>query len=301
MNNIEIILKETIENEDLFNSNLLKSYILHEKQKRKLKKQIQDIEIDSNIDSKYDANNRYININPIEMLMVKRIPKHYMINLLSKTEIKKQYINDINYLNVHTLYIINHELEHASQVKLMSDEENFNKFTNFQKIKLLHLIKSSLLQYNSNMFFNGNIYTKYHDYFMDEYDANINSFINTICLLNFLDIDKIKEIIVKFNMLAAKNILYSYKNIANNKISTPSNNFIKIYNDIFNILNKKNEFFIDIIDLNIDINTNNIHIDNEIDRLKLGLSLKKDTINYLKAISNKKHKTLNLFNDIENF
>ena len=36
MNNIEIILKETIENEDLFNSNLLKSYILHEKQKRKL-------------------------------------------------------------------------------------------------------------------------------------------------------------------------------------------------------------------------------------------------------------------------
>ena len=38
----------------------------------------------------------------------------------------------------------------------------------------------------------------------------------------------------------------------------------------------------------------------EIDRLKLGFQISKDTYKYLTLVSKEKHKTLNLFNDIMN-
>ena len=151
------------------------------------------------------------------------------------------------------------------------------------------LVKDLLLVDNIFTFLNKNTYYKYHDIFFSEYDADINSFINTLNFINSLDIDIIEKNIQKFNILIAKTLLKRYKNIKSN---TPYENFMNLYHSIFEYLKIESKYHIKNEDYDFP--------SSQIERLKLGFQISKDTYKYLTLVSKEKHKTLNLFNDIMN-
>ena len=99
-------------------------------------------------------------------------------------------------------------------------------------------------------------------------------------------------------MLIAKNLLYLYRDIENKrKFGTPSTNFIKLHNHIRKLLQERNIYNSESF---LNIYKGIEKPSKEIDRLKLGFQISKDTYKYLTLVSKEKHKTLNLFNDIMN-
>ena len=145
-------------------------------------------------------------------------------------------------------------------------------------------------------FKNRETYDKYHDFFFSEYDADINSFINTLNFINGLNIDEINANIEKFNMLIAQTILRRYKNVHNKrKFSTPYENFL----DLYNYINRNLKISASLTKYIDEFKEFSIP-SSQIERLKLGLDLDFYTYEYLTLVSKKKHKTLNLFNDIMN-
>ena len=111
--------------------------------------------------------------------------------MITKKEQKAGIIKDMNNVNIYNLYVINHELEHVNQTKFLLDSKLNSKYLNF---KYSLLVKDLLLVDNIFTFLNKNTYYKYHDIFFSEYDADINSFINTLNFINSLDIDIIEKI-----------------------------------------------------------------------------------------------------------
>lgn len=99
-------------------------------------------------------------------------------------------------------------------------------------------------------------------------------------------------------MIIAKNLLYLYRDIENKrKLSTPSINFIKLHKHIRKLLKNRN---IDNSENFFDEYEGIEKPSSQIERLKLGFQISKDTYEYLTLVSKEKHKTLNLFNDIMN-
>lgn len=293
-------IKKCILSKDYITDEMYIDYIISEVINRDLIEYIKEVEFDDDKICSFNNQEKLITINPNEILYengIKGIPD--LVNVISKREQKTGKLKDKNSYNLYNYFVINHEIEHASQVKLLNTldpDEHLNE--PYIIWRYLLLVKDILLENNSIIYFNDMPYNTYHDYYISEYDANINSYINTLNFINSLDLKEINKNIEKFNMIIAKNLLYLYRDIeCKRKISTPSKNFIKLHNHIRKLLKNRNiynpeNFF--------DIYKGIEKPSSQIERLKLGFQISKDTYKYLTSVSKEKHKTLNLFNDIMN-
>lgn len=293
-------IKKCILNKDYITNEMYIDYIISEVINRDLIEYIKEVEFDDDKICEFNNQEKLITINPNEILYengMKGIPD--LANIINKREQKTGKLKDKNNYNLYNFFIINHEIEHANQVKLLNrlnPKEHLNEPYIFWRFLLL--IKEVLLENNSIIYLKDMPYKVYHDYYISEYDANINSYINTLNFLNNLDLREINKNIEKFNTIIAKNLLYLYRDIENKrKLSTPSKNFIKLHNHVRRLLESKKiynpENFFDIYR---GIEKPSL----QIERLKLGFQISKDTYEYLTLVSKEKHKTLNLFNDIMN-
>lgn len=293
-------IKKCILNKDYITDEMYIDYIINEVINRDLIEYIKEVEFDDDKICEFNNQEKLITINPNEILYengIKGIPD--LVNVISRKEQRTGKLKDKNNYNLYNYFIINHEIEHASQVKLLNrlnPKEHLNEPYIFWRFLLL--IKEVLLENNSIIYLKDMPYKVYHDYYISEYDANINSYINTLNFLNNLDLREINTNIEKFNTIIAKNLLYLYRDIENKrKLSTPSKNFIKLHNHVRRLLESRNiynpENFFDIYR---GIEKPSL----QIERLKLGFQISKDTYEYLTLVSKEKHKTLNLFNDIMN-
>lgn len=293
-------IKKCILNKDYITDEMYIDYIINEVINRDLIEYIKEVEFDDDKICSFNNEEKLITINPNEILYenrMKGIPD--LANIINKREQKTGKLKDKNNYNLYNFFIINHEIEHANQVKLLNrlnPKEHLNEPYIFWRFLLL--IKEVLLENNSIIYLKDMPYKVYHDYYISEYDANINSYINTLNFFNSLDIKEINKNIEKFNMIIAKNLLYLYRDIENKrKLSTPSKNFIKLHNHVRRLLESRNiynpENFFDIYR---GIEKPSL----QIERLKLGFQISKDTYEYLTLVSKEKYKTLNLFNDIMN-
>lgn len=277
------MMKENFINKEFIDDTIFLEYIKEEIIKRNLKNYIENIIFDKDGENEYSVQDKRITINLDDILFKS---SNIIENMITKKEQNNGIIKDMNNVNIYNLYVINHELEHANQTKFLLDSKLNIKYLNF---KYSLLVKDLLLVDNIFTFLNKNTYYKYHDIFFSEYDADINSFINTLNFINSLDIDIIEKNIQKFNILIAKTLLKRYKNIKSN---TPYENFMNLYHSIFEYLKIESKYH---------INYENYDFpSSQIERLKLGVDISKDTYKYLTLVSKNKHKTLNLFNDIMN-
>lgn len=293
-------IKKCILNKDYITDEMYIDYIISEVINRDLIEYIKEVEFDDDKICEFNNQEKLITINPNEILYengIKGIPD--LANVISRKEQRTGKLKDKNNYNLYNYFIINHEIERANQVKLLNrlnPKEHLNEPYIFWRFLLL--IKEVLLENNSIIYLKDMPYKVYHDYYISEYDANINSYINTLNFLNNLDLREINTNIEKFNTIIAKNLLYLYRDIENKrKLSTPSKNFIKLHNHVRRLLESRNiynpENFFDIYR---GIEKPSL----QIERLKLGFQISKDTYEYLTLVSKEKHKTLNLFNDIMN-
>lgn len=293
-------IKKCILNKDYITDEMYIDYIISEVINRDLIEYIKEVEFDDDKICEFNNQEKLITINPNEILYengIKGIPD--LVNVISRKEQRTGKLKDKNNYNLYNYFIINHEIEHANQVKLLNrlnPKEHLNEPYIFWRFLLL--IKEVLLENNSIIYLKDMPYKVYHDYYISEYDANINSYINTLNFLNNLDLREINTNIEKFNTIIAKNLLYLYRDIENKrKLSTPSKNFIKLHNHVRRLLESRNiynpENFFDIYR---GIEKPSL----QIERLKLDFQISKDTYEYLTLVSKEKHKTLNLFNDIMN-
>lgn len=293
-------IKKCILNKDYITDEMYIDYIISEVINRDLIEYIKEVEFDDDKICEFNNQEKLITINPNEILYengIKGIPD--LANVISRKEQRTGKLKDKNNYNLYNYFIINHEIEHANQVKLLNrlnPKEHLNEPYIFWRFLLL--IKEVLLENNSIIYLKDMPYKVYHDYYISEYDANINSYINTLNFLNNLDLREINTNIEKFNTIIAKNLLYLYRDIENKrKLSTPSKNFIKLHNHVRRLLESRNiynpENFFDIYR---GIEKPSL----QIERLKLSFQISKDTYEYLTLVSKEKHKTLNLFNDIMN-
>lgn len=277
------MIKENFINKEFIDDTIFLEYIKEEIIKRNLKNYIENIIFDKDGENEYSVQDKRITINLDDILFKS---SNIIENMITKKEQNNGIIKDMNNVNIYNLYVINHELEHVNQTKFLLDSKLNSKYLNF---KYSLLVKDLLLVDNIFTFLNKNTYYKYHDIFFSEYDADINSFINTLNFINSLDIDIIEKNIQKFNILIAKTLLKRYKNIKSN---TPYENFMNLYHSIFEYLKIESKYH---------INYENYDFpSSQIERLKLGVDISKDTYKYLTLVSKNKHKTLNLFNDIMN-
>lgn len=293
-------IKKCILNKDYITDEMYIDYIINEVINRDLIEYIKEVEFDDDKICEFNNQEKLITINPNEILYengIKGIPD--LVNVISRKEQRTGKLKDKNNYNLYNYFVINHEIEHASQVKLLNTldpDEHLNE--PYVIWRYLLLLKDILLENNSIIYFNDMPYNTYHDYYISEYDANINSYINTLNFINSLDLKEINKNIEKFNMIIVKNLLYLYRDIENKrKFSPPSKNFIKLHNHIRKLLKNRNiynpeNFF--------DIYKGIEKPSSQIERLKLGFQISKDTYKYLTLVSKEKHKTLNLFNDIMN-
>lgn len=293
-------IKKCILNKDYITDEMYIDYIINEVINRDLIEYIKEVEFDDDKICEFNNQEKLITINPNEILYengIKEIPD--LVNVISRKEQRTGKLKDKNNYNLYNYFVINHEIEHASQVKLLNTldpDEHLNE--PYVIWRYLLLLKDILLENNSIIYFNDMPYNTYHDYYISEYDANINSYINALNFINSLDLKEINKNIEKFNMIIAKNLLYLYRDIENKrKFSPPSKNFIKLHNHIRKLLKNRNiynpeNFF--------DIYKGIEKPSSQIERLKLGFQISKDTYKYLTLVSKEKHKTLNLFNDIMN-
>lgn len=293
-------IKKCILNKDYITDEMYIDYIINEVINRDLIEYIKEVEFDDDKICEFNNQEKLITINPNEILYengIKGIPD--LVNVISRKEQRTGKLKDKNNYNLYNYFVINNEIEHASQVKLLNTldpDEHLNE--PYVIWRYLLLLKDILLENNSIIYFNDMPYNTYHDYYISEYDANINSYINTLNFINSLDLKEINKNIEKFNMIIAKNLLYLYRDIENKRKFSPlSKNFIKLHNHIRKLLKNRNiynpeNFF--------DIYKGIEKPSSQIERLKLGFQISKDTYKYLTLVSKEKHKTLNLFNDIMN-
>ena len=218
------MMKENFINKEFIDDTIFLEYIKEEIIKRNLKNYIENIIFDKDDENEYSVQDKRITINLNDILFKS---SNIVENMITKKEQNNGIIKDMNNVNIYNLYVINHELEHVNQTKFLLDSKLNSKYLNF---KYSLLVKDLLLVDNIFTFLNKNTYYKYHDIFFSEYDADINSFINTLNFINSLDINIIEKNIQKFNILIAKTLLKRYKNIKSN---TPYENFMNLYHSIF--------------------------------------------------------------------
>lgn len=299
MNVYKNIEQHFIENR-LFSNETLLEFIKQKIYEDSLEDYISNVEISANCESGFNMKNNSFAINQNEILYDvadKRIPN--LTNMISRKEKRTGIINNPNSVNIYNLCNVRHELEHVLQEKmLIGDVTEINNDNCFNVWKLLLIEKDSITSAYDETYFNEYFYTKHHDYFFLEYSANIESYLETLYLVNAFHISDIKDILVLFNNIVARNLLFLYRDIENTRnLSTPSKNALKIHRHILGLLKRDN---IKIEPANFDIYKGIDTPKEQIDRLRLGLSISSKTMNHINNVAINKDKTLNLFDDIRN-
>lgn len=278
-----------IKNNKFITEEVLLDYLEKRIDEEKLDNFVTCITLDKSRDNGYNPSENSININPNEILFPNVDKKMPDINwLLCKREKRSYKIKNPNTVNVYNLMSINHELNHASQKSIIESKNN--------DLKKAFIIKDVLLTMYDICYFKSFYYKKYHDYFYKEYDANISSYITVINMLNNYNLKSINKLLIESNNIIAKHIIHLYKDLDNDhKYTTPVCNMKKLYDHIVKTALNHN------VDLTDGYNFNGFNFskpNSNIDKLKLGINIDKDTYNYIKNVSDNKEKTLNLFKEI---
>lgn len=285
-------IKEDLIFNTLFSTDTLFDYIEQRIDEEELSEYISEITITDGGNSSYDPASGEFCINKKEIFLNnidKNIPG--LEDLISEEEKLYYKIKNPNYSNIYNLFIINHELNHVIQKKYRHNDLDSLKGQ-------LSLLGQTQAFIDTN--FLDNYFTeKYHDRFINEYNAHIESYIEIIHLLSAYDLIELKKALIKTNKITARHILYMYDHIDKDKISNPIKNTLILNKYILEEC-KKHEME---IELDFYLNKEQIQEEkdkmSEFEKLRYGLPINNDTRKYLNDVANKKIKTLNLFDEIE--
>ena len=260
---------------------------------------VESISVDSTESSNYNPFTNTLYINSKEIFLENNennCPD--LSDLLCQIEKNMRRTKNCNYVNMYNLFSINHEINHIIQRKTRYEEDS---------LKSDLFMKGQTTLFIDDKYFKSFYYRRFHDKFYLEYNANIESYLELIYLLNSYNMPELKNSLTKINLIAAKKIIYSYEDIINmKKIASPIDNLNKLYDHLTKNLRKHGMYykFLDILnEENIDFYDlpNKIEKEkptSELEKLRLGFPLNKDTYNYIDNVSNKKIKTLNMFENI---
>ena len=283
-------IKENLICNNLFSTDTLFKYIEKRIDEEELDEYISEIRITDGGNSSYDPETGEFCINKKEIFLNnidKSIPG--LENLISDKE-RNLYPN---YSNIYNLFTINHELNHVIQKK--------NRHIDLDSLKGELSLLGQTQYFIDDVFLDNYFMKKYHDRFINEYNAHIEGYIETIHLLSAYDLVELKKALTKTNRIAAKHILYLYEHIDKDKISNPIKNALILNKYILEECKKRD------MEVEIDFYLNKGQMKeekkkmNEFERLRYGLSINNETYKYLKDVADKKVKTLNLFDNIERY
>lgn len=278
-----------------FDEDIYGEYILRKIDEEELLGIIKTINLNDDCFCGFNIENATLNFNRYEIFTY---TKNQLRNtIFSSNDIKKGIIKVPNELNYFNLFEINHELEHAKQLKTILNDDNYDDLYYFWYLELLK--KDIFTYYYDEKHQNGELYSKFHDYFYSEYSADIESEIEVLALINSFNNKNLNKMLYKINLMIARRLLDLYTDIdERDKYSTPFSNSIKLYKAMLQIMKFKNYDHFKTIPL-----SELKKIDKpkyELDRLRLGLSISSKTMNHINNVATNKDKTLNLYNDIRN-
>ena len=144
-------IKKCILNKDYITDEMYIDYIINEVINRDLIEYIKEVEFDDDKICEFNNQEKLITINPNEILYengIKGIPD--LVNVISRKEQRTGKLKDKNNYNLYNYFVINHEIEHASQVKLLNTldpDEHLNE--PYVIWRYLLLLKDILLENNS--------------------------------------------------------------------------------------------------------------------------------------------------------
>lgn len=301
MEDIIKIIKKYFYHNYFIDDKVLKQYITELINQEQIQDYASNVSIKYDKGSSYDTIKHEITINPIE-LIIKRPKQDFEIitmdKLITNIERETRIILNANKINIYNIFQSNHELTHVLQNIIYNEESIYDWYTGL-------LSKCQVLMDIDEEYFDSKYYNTFHEEFFSEYDANINAYIMTLSLLNGINLKKLHKLIERFNMIIAKNILSLYRDIFNkNELSTPSLNTVRLFNALkYKLKEIDPEKYEEISNFerhSYDSIRNLPKPKSQFSRLELGLSLNKNTMNYIHNISTGTKKTLNLFNDISN-
>lgn len=188
-----------------------------------------------------------------------------------------------NYNDLFNLFVINiiyHELWHAKQEQIISNETNSNY--------------STLINFSDKLCDKRELYIKYHDRLFIEYDAIINSIILTFDYINNLNFNDKSLNILNTHFSGQILSSYGYYSKDTKKYNSPIS-FLQFFldNDIFN---KK-----ELEKIKISIDEYQHLVKNNINDLVNGISINKNLIEYIKNIRNGNFKSNNIIEDIKTY
>lgn len=293
-------IKDKLTQRKLIDEYLLCKYIYEIISMEDIEDYISNASITHNKDSLYNMSTLDLSIC-IDDILYKRenekIPDSQ--DMISKTQMRTKRVRDINNINIYNIISVHHEISHAMQNSLFDlTPYEFEELDDFSKWRLALIEKNMQIGFASNRIYNGFYYDEYHDYFFGEYDADINAYLQTLRFFELLDVKEINKNIQVLNALIARQILYLYRDINNMKKRSSFNlNFLYLYNLIMKIAKEKG---IEVPHEDYSVYRGIPKPEDQLDRLRLGFSLSKDTYEYLDMVAKNRHKTLNLFDDIKN-
>ena len=188
-----------------------------------------------------------------------------------------------NYNDLYNLFIINivyHELWHAKQNKILLNTPDSDY--------------SKLINHSDKLCNKKELYVKYHDRFLIEYDAIINSINLTFNYIKNLDFNNRSLYILNThfsNQILSSYGLYSQET---KKYNSPIN-FINYLLDNTNTKKQELEELKTCVINYTKLKTNNIN------DLFNGLEIEKNLINYIKSLSNGSIKSSNIIEDIKKY
>lgn len=293
-------IKDKLTQRKLIDEYLLCKYIYEIISMEDIEDYISNASITHNKDSLYNMSTLDLSICINDILYKReneKIPDSQ--DMISKTQMRTKRVRDINNINIYNIISVHHEISHAMQNSLFDLTAcPFEKLDDFSKWRLALIEKNMQIGFASTRIYNGFYYDEYHDYFFGEYDADINAYLQTLRFFELLDIKEINKNIQVLNALIARQILYLYKDINNKKKRSSFNlNFLYLYNLIMKIAKEKG---IEVPHEDYSVYRGIPKPEDQLDRLRLGFSINKDTYEYLDMVAKNRHKTLNLFDDIRN-
>ena len=255
-------IKRDLKNNNIIDDSVILDYIHKRIEEENLEDYILCASTTDMNESFFDTGDKHLCINTEEIFWEnteKNIPD--LVNLISKKEKRENKINNPNFANIYNLYAVNHEINHIIQNKTVIDQ--IDSF----KVNLFSL--GILIEFIDDTWFKSFYYNKFHDRFYNEYNAIIQSYCETISLLEAYNLKNIEKDLIKVNKTISNHILYLYSDINNShKYSTPLKNSLQIYKHLLEIC-KKHEVEVE-IDKNIINNIKKEKPKSEIDKLLLG-------------------------------
>lgn len=275
-------IKEKIKNEELLYGADLENFCAKLVKDKNLSSIVEYILFKGQGDTGFSSKDKMITINLNDLwYSVKgklNVRTYNEQALISNKERKNNYCKKPNNVNIYNIATFYHELRHAYQYDILIKLLEYGNISNLYEAILYKNLLTSVFCNELGEPYSSFIYNKYHNFFFDEYDANINGYMETINLFNSFDLPSLKKLLQLYNKLIAMNLHMLYKDIKNTSVeSFPALNMIKLYNALYKINGAEfeDEF------LSFDNVAKMDMPNNQIDRLRLGLKLDEKTSKYI--------------------